>query len=184
MSAMLIVEPVLEPVSLSEAKDYLRVDGTAEDANLTRLIAAARTWLEGMTRRALLSQTWRYLTPPPKAGVVSVPGTPLRSVLAVRLFGRNGTVTTLQPQDYVVSIGPGGTRVHLRHAPDDVTGAEIDAEIGYGADPADLPEDLRQAVLQLVAHWFERREPVVSGSLAPVPMTVSSIAAPYRVARL
>jgi len=56
---------------------------------------------------------------------------------------------------------------------------------GYGAAASDVPQPLRQAVLLLVAHWFERREPVELGSaLETVPMTVGGLLAPYRSVRL
>ncbi len=183
MSAIMISEPAVEPVTLGDAKDYLRVDGADSDNGLERLIAAARTCVEGMTRRALVSQVWRYLTPAPKNARITVPGSPLRQILAVRLFGQQGSVTTLDPQDYVVSMGTPAT-IHLRKTPSDTTGAEVDAEIGYGPAASDVPADLRQAVMQLVAHWFERREPITSGTFSQVPMTVSHTTAPYRVVGL
>ena len=183
MSAIMISDPAVEPVSLAEAKEYLRVDGAESDGAIERLVAAARTCIEGMTRRALVLQTWRYLMPAPKAGRLRIPGTPLRRILAVRLFGPRGGVTTLEAEDYVVSLGEPAT-IHLRRGHADVTGAEVDAEIGYGPAAGDVPADLRQAVLQLVAHWFERREPVTSGTLSSVPMTVTATTAPYRVVGL
>ena len=179
----MISDPAIEPVSLAEAKEYLRIDGTEDDGGLQRLIAAARTCIEGMTRRGLVTQTWRYLTGVPKDGKITVPGSPLRQILAVRLFGARDSVTTLDPQDYVISLGEPAT-IHLRDAHADVAGAEVDAEIGYGPAASDIPHDLRQAILQLVAHWFERREPVTNGTLAAVPLTVSATAAPYRVVGL
>ncbi|MEM7567220.1 MAG: head-tail connector protein [Pseudomonadota bacterium] len=183
MSAIMIAEPAAEPVTLGETKDYLRVDDAESDAGLERLIAAARTCVEGMTRRALIAQAWRYLTPAPKDNKITVPGTPLRQVTAVRLFGPEGSVTTLDPQDYVVSMGAPAT-IHLRQGRSDATGAEVDAEIGYGPAASDVPADLRQAVLQLVAHWFERREPITAGTFNQVPMTVTHTTAPYRVVGL
>lgn len=183
MSAIMITGPAAEPVTLDEAKDYLRIDGSESDAVLARLIAAARTCIEGMTRRALIDQAWRYLTPPPSEGRIKLGGTPLRRVTAVRLFGPEGRVTELDAQDYVVRLTDPAV-IHLRHAPSDATGAEVDAELGYGATPADVPQDLRQALLQLVAHWFERREPVATGAFAEVPLTVSAQTAPYRAVGL
>ena len=101
----------------------------------------------------------------------------------MRLFGRGGSVHTLEPQDYVVSLSDPAT-IHLRSTGGDVTGAEVDAEVGYGAAAADVPADLRQAVVQLVAHWFERREPVATGTFSEVPHTVSTQTARYRAVGL
>lgn len=38
-----------EPITLSEAKQQLRIDGNADDATINRLIATAREWVEGVT---------------------------------------------------------------------------------------------------------------------------------------
>jgi uncharacterized phiE125 gp8 family phage protein len=62
---------------------------------------------------------------------------------------------------------------------------EVFFTAGYGDEPEDVPAPIRQALLMLVAHWFERREPVVLGA-APqeVPATVAGLLLPYRRLRL
>jgi hypothetical protein len=56
-----IIEPQSEPVLLSEAKLFLRVDADndQDDELITSLIAAARRWCEVYTRRRFLYQTVR-----------------------------------------------------------------------------------------------------------------------------
>ena len=64
-------------------------------------------------------------------------------------------------------------------------GIEIAFVAGYGAAAADVPAPIRQAILLLVAHWHEHREPVAIGDAdAPVPPTVSDLLQPYRWVRL
>ena len=44
---------------------------------------------------------------------------------------------------------------------------------------------IRHALLMLVAHWYEHREPVEIGAAsAPVPPMVSDLLQPYRPVRL
>ncbi len=63
-------------------------------------------------------------------------------------------------------------------------GIEIDYVAGHGA-AADVPADLKQALLVLVAHWFEHRDAViVAGSGAVVPPGFERLLAPYRQVRL
>jgi hypothetical protein len=51
--------PAVEPVSLAEAKAHLRVDVSDDDALITALIIAARQHAETITRRALVTQSWK-----------------------------------------------------------------------------------------------------------------------------
>jgi len=43
---------------------------------------------------------------------------------------------------------------------------------------------LRRAVLMLVAHWFENREPVAFGEGRPLPLALDAMLASYREMRL
>jgi uncharacterized phiE125 gp8 family phage protein len=50
---------------------------------------------------------------------------------------------------------------------------------GYGNDGGSVPPVLRQAITLLVAHWFEMRQPVVTGysQVLPVPNTFETVLA-------
>jgi len=57
MNPYLKTPPAIEPVTLEELKDHLRIDSADEDAVLTGLLAAAREWCEGFQNRAYITQT-------------------------------------------------------------------------------------------------------------------------------
>lgn len=52
-----LTEPTTEPIALSDAKLYLRVDFTDDDALITRLISSARKFAESQTSRSFATQT-------------------------------------------------------------------------------------------------------------------------------
>src|SRR3989304_6240373 len=54
----LTVPPPVEPITLAEAKTFLRVDVSNDDALIGRLVTAARDACERCTGRALVMQTW------------------------------------------------------------------------------------------------------------------------------
>jgi hypothetical protein len=56
----LITPPAKTLVSLDEAKVHLRVDGTAEDADITKKLATAQRSVEKEARRVFLTQTWLF----------------------------------------------------------------------------------------------------------------------------
>ena len=57
MSTILLVGPAVEPVTLAEAKSYLRVQHDDDDDVIAALIAGARVHVEAQTRRALITQS-------------------------------------------------------------------------------------------------------------------------------
>jgi hypothetical protein len=54
------VPPIIEPITLAQLKQHLRIDSgyTDDDALLTALITGARQYAENYTRRAFFNQTW------------------------------------------------------------------------------------------------------------------------------
>jgi hypothetical protein len=51
-------QPVVEPVSLADAKAHLRVDGETEDGLIQSLISTARAWAEDYTDRTFVLTKW------------------------------------------------------------------------------------------------------------------------------
>lgn len=189
MPSILLTAPAGEPVSLAEAKDFLRVEHNDDDAAIAPLIAGARQHVESQTRRALMTQVWRLTRDLwPASGVVPLLPVPLRALVAVRVYGSDGHAQALDPQDFDIDTAgapamlacPRGLPAPGRRA----GGIEIDIEAGYGA-AADVPEPLRQALRLLVAHWYENRALMAaSGEVASVPASVHALIAPYRVVSL
>ena len=59
MTLFRTVAPATEPVTLAEAKAYLRLQHDSEDALLAGLVRAAREEVERSTGAALIDQHWR-----------------------------------------------------------------------------------------------------------------------------
>ncbi|HRE44325.1 MAG TPA: head-tail connector protein, partial [Terricaulis sp.] len=103
MSITIINPPASEPVSLAEAKLFLRVDHDAEDDLITTLIAAAREAVEAGCGRALITRRvresldiWRREA---MNGAVLGLG-PVSAVIAVRLIADSGAQSVLDPERY------------------------------------------------------------------------------------
>ncbi len=59
MQLVCLQPPRQEPVSVGEAKQYLRIDHEAEDELLANLIQTARSAVEDFTQRSLMTQVWQ-----------------------------------------------------------------------------------------------------------------------------
>ena len=91
MTSYLVAGPAGEPVSLAQAKAFLKIDDDAEDALITTLIGAARLHVEGVTGKALLAQSWRIVLDAwPETGWVKLPVMPLIAVSAITALDDNG----------------------------------------------------------------------------------------------
>lgn len=191
MALVLTSPPEAEPIGLAEAKAHLRVDADAEDALLEALIAAARMHVERALGLALITQTWSYLLDFwPRGGCITLPILPVQAVASAKLHDASGGAATLDVEAYEVDALSEPARLVLKGAlpsavPRALNAYEISFTAGYGDEPEDVPAPIRQALLLLVAHWFERREPVVLGA-APqeVPATVAGLLLPYRRLKL
>jgi uncharacterized phiE125 gp8 family phage protein len=189
MSSILLSGPAVEPITLDEAKAYLRVEHDDDDLVIAALIAGARIHVETQTRRALITQTWRLIRDNwPVDGRLQVSPTPLQAIVAARVYEANGTTLAIDTQAFVadkaaspaiVAFAPWSLAI-----PDQVVGGiEIDVRVGYGDTAATVPQPLRQAIRLLVAHWYENRG-LVAAQAAVLPVSVSALLAPYRVLSL
>ncbi len=191
MALVLTTAPGAEPISLAEAKAHLRIDANDEDALLTALIAAARMFVERTLGLALITQSWSYFFDFwPSAGCITLPIMPVQAVSAVKVHDGAGGFITLDAASYAVDALSEPARLVLKGAVPSTPARELNAfEIaftaGYGDEADDVPGPIRHALKLLVAHWFERREPVALGLAAQeVSATIAALLLPYRRLRL
>ena len=161
MTLFRTVEPDVEPVTLAEVKEHLRIGHASEDELLSGLIRAGRDEVERATGIALISQTWHLaLDCWPRNGRVHLMRHPVRTVLSVTAYGAEGEVSLIDPASYQLDPLSRPARLHFdeRPAPSRMmNGIEIDFKAGFGEAGTDIPDVLRRAILVLTAHWYEFR---------------------------
>ncbi len=189
MAAILLSAPALEPVSVTEAKAYLRVDHDDDDAVIAALIAAARGHVEALTRRMLIAQTWRFVRDIwPPDGRLRLRTGPLRSLVAVRVFDAQNNASSVDVASFVLDKANDTIAAPAWALPQPgraTAGIEIDVQLGYGATAGDVPDALRHAIRVLVAHWYDNRGQVAIGQSVPImPPTVNAIVGSFRVLSL
>lgn len=192
MTLVPLAGPASEPVSLEEAKAHLRVDADAEDTLIQSLITAARVHVEVSLGIALVSQSWLWLLDRwPEGRIAEIPLRPVQAVSSVKVKDASGSPVTMPASNYLLD-GRGNPARLIASGPAGwpspgvaANGIEVELQAGYGPAGGDVPRPLRHAVLLLVAHWFERREPVeVGDEMVTLPEMVSELLQPYRRVRL
>lgn len=168
MNIRVITAPTEEPVTLTEAKAYLRVDGTSDDALITSLIASARMKGEEISRRAYVTQTLEE-TVDAWCLAFKVARPPLQSVTSVKYKNFYGVESTWT--NYIVDTNSAPGVILFETIPGDLlqkTGAiTVRFIAGYGAASA-VPAHVKHSILSLVMYWYETRE------IANVPTAIYS----------
>ncbi len=220
-SSKLFTPPAVEPVALAEAKQQARIDGGDDDAFVAALIVAARQWAEAYTGRAFIAQVWQlWLDDAPGAGdelafgvsdlsrsgaergYIRLPRAPLMAVGSVQTFDDSDAATVWDSANYYVDTAREPGRLALRSGAvwpvpaRPVNGMMIQYMAGYGAEAGDVPEAIKTAIRQLVAHWYEHRGEAFapdSGAARTVassynglnaPMVIQALLDPYRLRSL
>lgn len=195
-----ISRPSIEPVSLEDAKNHLRVDYDDEDAAITNFITAAREKLERRCGRAFVSQVWEARFEG-FSDEITIPVPPTISLDTFTYIDTDGDEQTVSSSLYafidggedvseIIRMGTWPTAVALR--PDAV---RVRFTAGY--DPTDespanliqnVPDALKQAILWTVGSMFEHRESVQilrsSQEFGEIPDSVQTLIAPYIVPRI
>lgn len=122
MRLRLVTPPASEPLTLAEAKEYLRVTHSHEDNAITNLVAGARKWAENGCRRSFITQAWEVSFEVPKVSgfhlladsqriedpdeilpYAKLPRGPVASVTEVSVFNEDtGAGVVLDPTEYAL----------------------------------------------------------------------------------
>lgn len=171
----LVVPPASEPVSLSEAKLFLRIEHAAEDTVISRAITAARQACESYLSCALLPQSWNYTVGGAGTLRIALPFGPATAIDAVTVTNGSGVSTELAETAYRLSLD--GFSLFLDNPTEQVLSIDYDASLADN-DSA-LPALLKQGILHHVAAAMHLRE-----GAAPMPLLSLQCYQPFRQVRL
>ena len=185
------VKPAEEPITLTQAKLYARVDETAEDSVVTDLIEAARVYCELFQHRVYVTQTWTLVLDDFPRDIIEIPLPPLQSITSIVYNDSDGASQTVTASDYVVntSSSQGGRVTLARDASwPSVFGESGDVVVtfvaGYGG-ASDVPATVRQAMkLWLNLHFEERQPVVIAATVVNLKFSLESLLTIDRVTRL
>ena len=193
----LVTGPTGEPLIDADVIEHLRLEDDLEANQVDRVIAAARSQVEGVTGRALMPQTWELALRRFPLQRIRLPKPPLVSVTSITYVDADGNSQVLASSEYQVNtrIEPGeierafrGTWPDIRDVPNAVV---IQYVVGYGgvgatddAARASLDQvagNIRAALLLICGELWENRESSVVGlNYNPTP-TVRNLLAPHRL---
>jgi uncharacterized phiE125 gp8 family phage protein len=182
-------DPIVEPITLDDAKAWLRVTmvDAGEDAVIARLITAARTACETRTQRPIVAHVCDvFLDRIQAAGWITLPFAPVTAVSSVTITDLAGVAAVMDPATYLVDLASEPARIGLPTmgfwqpmVMRAFQAVAIRLTLGY----AQPPEDLLQAMRLLLGHFYENRSAVQPATRfdAVLPLGVNELLAPYEL---
>lgn len=171
-----VTAPATEPISMAQAKLFLRIDHAEEDTLLAMFITAAREAAEEALGKSLITQSQRLYVPCPKSTLLALPRGPVQSIQTVATEDGAGEQATLDSDTYRLHAGRGLLQLyHTVTAPTLI----VTYVAGFGDGAEDVPSIIRQGLLNHVAAFYETRE-----TQTPMPELVKAFYLPYREVRL
>ena len=178
MALTLITAPLVEPISLAEARAQCRVDAadTSEDALIGLYIQAARQAAEHEAGRVFVAQTWEQTLDAFPAGEIQLGKAQALAIVSVKYLDTAGALQTLDPAAYALdaATSPGWLLPADGYAwPDTyavISAVRVQFTAGYGATAASVPANIRMWMLATVGTMYAQRESVdLAGRVAVIP---------------
>ena len=173
--------PTTEPLTLSEVKSHLRIDGNYDDALLNSCITSARMFFESQCEISIASQEL-LLALDSFDDIVYLPRGPVQSVEDISYSDTQNNTQTLA--DWIEDLVSNPARITPAFNQSWPSTAEVvnAVQVSYttGYSTAELvPKLLKSGMLFYVAHLYENRSAVTDSDLKEVPMAVESIIHQY-----
>ncbi len=159
--------PSVEPVSLDEAKTYLRIDGENEDDLINSMISAARITTEKYIGLSIISQKIKLSYDECVPTEIILPYGPVTAIDSVTIIDTDENDNLLDNSNYYLSAGkvslifnqqPYGRRT------------EIIYSTGLATDESDVPAILKQGLFAHIAGLYERKDASAAMSSASISL--------------
>lgn len=180
----LVTDASIEPVSLADMKEFMKVDLSDENDIITSMIKSARISIENYCGIGLITKTYDYYFDE-ASDVIKIPLPPLQSVTTFVYNNTSYSETEISSSNYKVFTFDRfeGEIIKLPTYtyPSDIPSYRafrIRYVNGYGDVATDVPSTILEALKLTVSHWFENRE---SQELPPEAIRLIQQYKQYRV---
>lgn len=179
-------QPLEMAVSLAEAKAYLKAIGNGEDATIAMMIEAAQLKIEHAIDRLLIARACRFTTDA-FGNEVLLPVRPVAAEgVVVKYMDTAGNEQTLAGEHYRlvdrlekprIVPAPGHNFPATWELPG---GVVVEFKAGYGETGANVPTDLRIAILKIVRDTWSFRGDLSTLRISSLPDGVQATINDYR----
>jgi len=171
----------------AEAKDFLKVDTTADDTIIDNLVAAATESCQIYTNQYFIntivtqySDNWKEF--------YSLYKSPVSSITHIKYYDTNDSLQTLASSNYILDDTYEPARIgiavdgELPNVADRINAVQVKYTVGYGTASTDVPEGIRTAIILTVGNWYENRQSVITGRTATeLPLSSQYLLNQYKI---
>lgn len=171
----------------AEAKDFLKVDTTADDTLIDNLIKAATQSCEEYTNQYFMdtlvtqySDNWMEFYRLYKS--------PVSALTHIKYYDSNDSLQTLAASNYILDNASKPARIglavdgELPTLADRINAVEVKYTVGYGTASTDVPDGIKQAVLLTIGNWYQNRQTVITGRTATeLPLSSQYLLNQYKI---
>ena len=161
MKMKLITPPTMEPITLTDAKNYLRVDHNTEDGLITQMISSAREFCEAYQNRVHGEQTWELYPLKVETFYELMFPVPIMSIDEVTYLLADGTTQTLTAvTDYRTDTRSmtAPAELFIVNKPTEELDKYTPLTITVTAGSDNVPARVIQAMHLLIGTFYENRE--------------------------
>lgn len=175
MGIIQVSTPQTEPITADSVKASARIDGAEFDSQLAIIIPALRRHVEGRLGRRLINQTVELVLDRFPATEIDLQLPSVSSIVSVKYLDANGTEQTLASNAYVLDAASYTAWLMPAYGQqwpetmDAANAVRVRFVVGYGADAAAVPEDIRLWMIAHAVQILNAPDGQGDGSIKPLP---------------
>jgi uncharacterized phiE125 gp8 family phage protein len=156
MALKIINPPVVEPISLEEVKQHLRIAGSDEDIILLSMIKQAREFCEDFQNKKYITQTLELVIDSfPRYNYISFRNcSPVQCVESIKYYDTNGQEFIFDNNNYIVDTDSFVNRIVLGYCKlwpivqlQPINAVRIRFTAGFGDGVESVPETVKWAMI-------------------------------------
>ncbi len=191
----LVTPPTEEAVTVTEQKLFAKIDTAADDVLIAAMNTAARQTIERCLALSFVDTTFTLSFDQFPTDIdcnlgrrfFEIYRTPLSSVTSIQYQDEDDATQTLATTEFDVDTLKQPARIvqaenvtwpNTFSKPNAVT---VTFVAGYGVDATFVPEQTKQLIQLLFAHWYEHRESMSDRQWSEIPWTIQNLINQQRI---
>ena len=181
------ITPTTPLFTTAEAKDFLKVDTTADDTLIDNLVFAATESCQIYTNQYFIKHTVSQYSDN-WDGIYTLYKSPVSAITHVKYYDTADAEQTLDPSNYILDDVSKPARIGLAvdgtlpSLSDRINAVHVKYTVGYGTASTDVPDGIKSAVLITLANLYENRQSVITGRTATeLPLSSQYLLDQYKI---